>query len=270
MTNCFQALVSHVMQAQAPKNNSAIQSPADFLMLLLVLLIIVVFLVVMFGLIHFWTVGLPGVSGKSVPENKGTLTPTQRFILAASSATLGNEYKCVIDIWGTRDKDTGRQKAKELFTWGWGAHTRENAVETAQDMIERGLSPRYRIYCGIDTEEARPEPTEFEIGIFEEVRQRFPEQGTLAWDLVRALSVVGGAYMSGIMEYDEAAGLALEACRKLQQNFSSWDEVAENYTLGYQLWRGKRMTDRLRYYKRLKKTWIYDIPWDTVLKEEEL
>jgi len=29
-------------------------------------------------------------------------------------------------------------------------------------------------------------------------------------------------------------------------------------------------TDMLEYYKKLKKTWIYKIPWNTVLKENEL
>lgn len=34
------------------------------------------------------------------------------------------------------------------------------------------------------------------------------EQGMLAWDLVRVLSIVGGAYMGGIMEYKEAVKIA--------------------------------------------------------------
>ena len=76
--------------------------------------------------------------------------------------------------------------------------------------------------------------------------------------------------MGGIMEYEEAAKIALETCRMLQDHFSSWDDMVGSYTLGYQFWRGKKMTDRLKYYKRLKKTWIYQIAWDTDLREEEL
>lgn len=74
------------------------------------------------------------------------------------------------------------------------------------------------------------------------------------------------------MEYGEAVRIAFETCKLLQENFSSWDDMVGSYTLGYQLWRGKRKKDRLKYYKRLKKSsWIYrSAPWDTVLKEEEL
>ena len=69
------------------------------------------------------------------------------------------------------------------------------------------------------------------------------EQGMLAWDLVRVLSIVGGAYMGGIMEYKEAVKIAFEACKRLQENFTSWDDMVANYTLGYQFWRDKRQKD---------------------------
>ena len=76
--------------------------------------------------------------------------------------------------------------------------------------------------------------------------------------------------MGGIMEYEEAAKIALEACRTLQNNFSCWDDMVGSYTLGYQYWRGKKKKDRLKYYQRMKKTWIYLISWNTPLREEEL
>ena len=76
--------------------------------------------------------------------------------------------------------------------------------------------------------------------------------------------------MGGVMEYEEAVKIALKACRLLQENFSSWDDMVGSYNLGYQFWRGKKKTDRLRYYKKLKRTWIYKISWNTVLKEDEL
>ncbi len=48
----------------------------------------------------------------------------------------------------------------------------------------------------------------------------------------------------GVMEYGEAVRIAFETCKLLQENFSSWDDMVGSYTLGYQLWRGKRKTDR--------------------------
>ncbi len=255
------------------QNNSAIQSFSDVIMLILVLLIIVAFMVIMVVGINFFTHGGPAmIKKKKRPSTGEELTPTQKFILAASSATRGQEYKCVIDIWDTHSSEKGRERAKELYEWGWGRLTCEKARETAETCMNSGYNKKYLIYTGAiqPTENDNTSFTEYQKKLLDEMHERYPEQGMLAWDLVRTLSIVGGAYMSGVMPYDVASKLALEACRRLQQSFSSWDDVAENYTLGYQFWRGSRKTDRLKYYKKLKKTWIYEIPWDTPLNEEEL
>lgn len=250
----------------------AIQSPTDVLMLIGVLAIIVVFMVVMVGGTLAWTARMEAMVGKNAPEAKKRLTPTQKFILAASSPSRGNNYKCVIDIWETRDSEIGRQRAKDLFEWGWGEFTHENVKNMVDDCFNRGYNSKYQMYCGIiePEDESEKEFTQFQNELLEEMKQKYPKQGMLAWDLVRVLSIVGGAYMGGIMEYEEAARIALEACKRLQMNFSSWDDMVGNYTLGYQFWRGEKKTDRLNYYKKLKKTWIYQISWETELKEEEL
>ena len=56
----------------------------------------------------------------------------------------------------------------------------------------------------------------------------------------------------------------------LQENFTSWDDMVANYTLGYQFWCDKRQKDRWEYYKKLKKTWIFKIAWNTELIESDI
>ena len=201
------------------------------------------------------------------------LTPTQKFILAASSPTIGNHYKCVIDIWDTHKSENERIKVKQLFEWGWGEFTYENAKNMAEDCLNRGFNVKFEGYCSADIQspEFTSKYTDFELQLLEEMKRKYPTQGMLAWDLVRVLSIVGGAYMGGIMGYGEAVQIAFRACKLLQENFSSWDDMVGSYTLGYQFWRGKKKTDRLKYYKKLKRfSWIYRISWDTTLREDEL
>lgn len=233
-----------------------------------VILICVIFMVVMYVFVHWWTRWMEMVWGKDVPESAKILTPTQKFILAASSPTRGNQYKCVIDIWDTHTSDTEVEQVKRLFEWGWGEFTYENAKKMVDHCLHEGYQQKYREYCS--GAPLSSEYTDFERQLLEETKQKYPKQGMLAWDLVRALSVLGGAYMGGIMEYEEAAQIAMEVCKLLQNNFSSWDDMVGSYTLGYQYWRGKKKKDRLKYYQRMKKTWIYQIPWNTPLREEEL
>ena len=46
--------------------------------------------------------------------------------------------------------------------------------------------------------------------------------------------------------------------------------MVANYTLGYQFWCDKRQKDRWEYYKKLKKTWIFKIAWNTELIESDI
>lgn len=240
--------------------------------IIVVILIMLIFIVAMFACIMMFTRRMEVMTGKNAPESKRTLTPTQKFILAASSVTIGNNYKCVIDIWETHTTESEVNQAIELFKWGWGEFTYENAKNMANDCLNRGYNIKYKEYCSADasSQELTSKYSDFQLQLLEEMKQKYPKQGMLAWDLVRALSIVGGAYMGGIMEYEEAAKIALHVCRLLQENFTSWDDMVGSYTLGYQFWRGKRKKDRLRYYKKLKKTWIFKISWNTMLKEDEL
>ena len=246
----------------------ALQSPTDILMLILVICICLAFIVAVISLIRRFEMKME----INALQTRKSLTPTQKFILAASSPTRSNQYKCVIDIWDTHKLEEEVEKVIQLFEWGWGDFTYENAKNMADDCMNCGYNINYLKYCSMDASspELSSAYSRFQRKLLEEMKQKYPQQGMLAWDLVRVLAIVGGAYMGGAMEYEEAVRIAFEACRRLQENFSSWDDMVNNYTLGYQFWRNRKMKDRLRYYKKLKKTWIYKIPWDTVLREEEL
>ena len=249
-----------------------LNTSTKILLIILVVFICLAFLVVFLGLIiTLQRKALNRAEMKSLQSRK-KLTPTQKFILAASSPTRANNYKCVIDIWDTHKLADEVEKVISLFEWGWGEFTYENARNMAYDCLERGYNAKYKEYCsmGAASPEFVSKYSPLQIKLLEEMKQQYPKQGMLAWDLVRVLSIVGGAYMGGAMAYEEAVGIAFEACKRLQENFSSWDDMVNNYTLGYQFWRNKKKKDRLRYYKQLKKTWIYDISWNTVLREDEL
>ncbi len=263
---------------EPPKNSSAIQSFPDLLCAIGILLLIALFPVAMaIGMRIIKQIvnygvrdGLRAIIGDNSFYAKETLTPTQRYILAASSPTPGRKYKCVIDIWGTHTSEANRATVKELFEWGWGEFTRDNVMEMLDHCLNTGYNKKYEEYIYGTVVEATSLYDKFQQNLLAEMRQKYPRQGMLAWDLIRALSIAGSAYMGGIMEYEEAAGIAFEICKRLQTNFSSWDDMVGSYTLGYQFWRGKKKKDRLRYYKKLKRTWVYQIDWYTVLREDEL
>lgn len=159
-----------------------------------------------------------------------------------------------------------------MFVWGWGDFTHENVLKIVNECFLEGQNKIFEDYKknGL-TEEIENDYNQYQIKLLSEMVEQMPNEGMLAWDLVRILSIVGGAYIGGIMKYNEAAGIAFHAAKKLQETFSSWDHMIQSYNYGYKFWRNKNKKDRLIYYKLLKIfTWIYKIPWNTTLKENEL
>jgi hypothetical protein len=60
-----------------------------------------------------------------------------------------------------------------------------------------------------------------------------------AWDLSRAEQVLGLAYCTGYLELDEYLEYAVPIGRMIQERYSSWDELGDNYLRYYMTWVSK-------------------------------
>ena len=80
---------------------------------------VIICIVIIVGAIIYIPVLYKRVELQQGRKQASELTPTQRFILAASSPTVGNNYKCVIDIWDTHLSSEKRDRVKTLFEWGF-------------------------------------------------------------------------------------------------------------------------------------------------------
>ncbi len=98
-----------------------------------------------------------------------------------------------------------------------------------------------------------------------------------AWDLQRVMLVGGFAYLAGYLTFEEALDFSLDACKKIQNIFSDWEDYNNNYLVGHMLWSGVNVTsvdqvqsDRKLVYEDIMKDEItpWDIPWNTNLTRE--
>jgi hypothetical protein len=69
-------------------------------------------------------------------------------------------------------------------------------------------------------------------------RVEFKNGELLGWDLGRLINVARAAYTAGWMDESTAWAHILPAARRLQQAYSSWDELSQNYLLGRRYWAG--------------------------------
>lgn len=90
-----------------------------------------------------------------------------------------------------------------------------------------------------------------------------------AYDYSRAMSNLGFYYLADYYTEEEALDQALEVAKEIQENFSSWDEFAEDYLEGYEERSGDTSGERREIYENLKASqWNpYEIDWNLKLKK---
>ena len=71
------------------------------------------------------------------------------------------------------------------------------------------------------------------------VRETAPALGArslIGWDFSRYVSLCGWGVLVGYLSEDEAWARIMPAARKLQQTFTSWHELGQNYLVGRRFW----------------------------------
>ncbi|MFV0541017.1 MAG: DUF1266 domain-containing protein [Aestuariibaculum sp.] len=77
-------------------------------------------------------------------------------------------------------------------------------------------------------------------------KEQLQDKGIIAWDLVRAIGLIGWGYQADYLTDSEAYDYCLNISKKIQNNFSSYEEMADNYLVGYFFW----TMDEAAYNKR--------------------
>jgi hypothetical protein len=92
----------------------------------------------------------------------------------------------------------------------------------------------------------------------------------LAWDLCRVISVARSSLAVGYLTRDEASELILQAARRLQYTYGSWEEMGADYKLGAIFFNISR--DKSRFHLNIVDSLIEDpasgwrtVPWATPL-----
>jgi hypothetical protein len=181
---------------------------------------------------------------------------------------------------------------KEVLKEGWNITDTESAESTIQWLLTEGHNAEFMEYMDeyvankdkfndivaeLNTStNITPEDTNFieHVELFEKVHNTFPNNGIAAWDLCRVTQVASWSYIAGYIEYEHAVELSIEAAKKMRDGFGSWDNLIENYLLGYQYWSKESPSDpdstlvkRQKIYANLLKSSNnpYSIDWNTPL-----
>lgn len=101
------------------------------------------------------------------------------------------------------------------------------------------------------------------VNLIIELSEYWGDRNIIGWDLFRIGTLVSWGYAAGFIEREEAYELMVPAINLLKENFSSWDEAANNYIDGFLWWLGpegqrpfvnnyKRYSERIRIFNNLR------------------
>ncbi|MDD6794185.1 MAG: DUF1266 domain-containing protein [Clostridiaceae bacterium] len=203
------------------------------------------------------------------------ITDTMRFIRAVSATTSVFNLKTCIDVKGYKYNPLTHEYARFLLKGGWDIHDKHTTIQTIKWLFEKGHNKDFMNDMKWIKENPDYKPEEelqFHKEAVQKALKKYPNQGILAWDLCRVTYVAGGGYLAGFLSYKQAIKYCVKACKLLQENYSSWDDMMESYTIGYSDWTGHENEDRLKKYKKLKSkaNGLYSVPWNTYLDEEDI
>lgn len=137
-------------------------------------------------------------------------------------------------------------KAIDQLKEAWDIYNREDLLEQIESLTNYGHNSSFLEYFRFidgmtdkEYENLLKEVSgidEYMFPLNKEIGEKWGKRGIMAWDLFRVSNLAQWGYMAGYLTYNEALAAAEPAARKLQKNFSSWEEAYDNYVDGHVWW----------------------------------
>ena len=215
----------------------------------------------------------PPLIGETYPEDAAPTEKQKQWALATCAVlTQLNALSHDVLSEQTEEADGGKTR---LSKW-WNINSREDLLSTLDTLERGGYRKEYDNWVQklnhLSSEErgrakrvaAREGGTvSNRMDTVVATRKKLEETGLAGWDFSRYISLCRWGYHAGFLTEKEAWSLIMPVARLLQNTFSSWDELADNYVEGRRFW---SLRQTLKDGERLNKAvdflrWNSFSPW---------
>lgn len=176
-----------------------------------------------------------------LPRNDLECWCASTFAIWAHSFSMLEGWPLVTGVHGSR-KATANFRHVALGEQ-WDIHNRQEGLATVHELVERHAGRIDTMYAG--------------------------------WDLCRATQLLGMMYLVKMIDREELDQEFSRTGRIMQQQFHSWDEMADSYLGGYEAWLTRTgQADAAQYAARRRNIFLelkanpdgpYSVPWQTNL-----
>ncbi len=197
-------------------------------------------------------------------DPKTALSMAQQWAIAAGAnlASLNGNFLNTLPTGNTSST------AKTILKRDWGIETRQDAIEMIEWLQESGHS----LYFEIIQDVLAAHPVANHVSALEEMQMRLEEAGhdrnlltyyrnlqtgvnkltedgiitgsytnhILSWDLGRVINLCRWCYDVKLFTEKEAWQYMMPAAERLQQSYTSWQDLSTGYLLGRVMWGGIR------------------------------
>lgn len=189
---------------------------------------------------------------------------------------------------GYEVKEVNRKGAVNILSSSWEITNRAELIEQIYFLLKEGHRASYRAEAKTMAKMTKKElkksfqQLEGEVLTYYEMIydnwKTWKKKGLLAWDLCRISHLVQWGYIAGYITVEEAQALIEPAAKRLKANFSSWEEVQNNWLDGFCVFacidksmKNTDYTNRKALYEQLKEEQKENgVLYDDTLFEKEI
>ena len=195
------------------------------------------------------------IAKKDVPQTQGTKVVqagTKQAWALAADAMLTKKNGMRHDLLGSAiGTKSDKLKVKDILSAGWNINNRSDLLKVLAQLEEHGqreefLTIKSHIQA-LTMVQYRAELAELKLKdskaaeqwkFVQEFRVPLEKKSLIAFDFVRVIHLARWGYLVGYLSEDEAWSHIFKSAKILQDTYSSWSAIGQNYIFGRRFWSG--------------------------------
>ncbi len=206
-------------------------------------------------------------------------TPAQQWAIACSAALFAMNGHGLHSLSGRAPTEANKLSKRQSLTQSWGITSRADLLNQLKELNNGGgHDSLWQSYLRVKRGEIQPEQAkdvatdllrgQFKerMAVIDEYGDAVGDRGLCAWDLCRYINLVRWGYLIGFVSEKEAYSLMMPVAKKLQQKYSSWEQMNEEYLIGRRFWSYKEWKNDIARTNRTTKLLLTQktSPWVTL------